>query len=78
MYNDDAFAVHSKAGVPGKSRESWNPGKTDFWVERQFGVLATHSPSAEELDRAGPAILGLDQRAADQPRPKLLYAEVMR
>lgn len=78
MYNDEAFAVHSKAGVLGKFRESWNPGETDFWVERQFGVLAIYSPSAEALDQAGAAILGLGRRAADQLRPKLLYAEVIR
>ena len=33
MYDYDVFSVESKAEVLEKSREFWNPGKTDFWSE---------------------------------------------
>lgn len=58
-----------KAAVLEKSREFWNPGRTDFCVERHFGVLEIHSPSAEEVERTGTAILAdRVRRAADQLR----------
>src|SRR5262249_61063947 len=33
MHDYDVFSVESKAEVLDKSREFWNPGKTDFWSE---------------------------------------------
>src|SRR5215468_10242954 len=33
MHDYDVFSVESKAEVLEKSREFWNPGKTDFWSE---------------------------------------------
>jgi 4-aminobutyrate aminotransferase-like enzyme len=33
MHDYDVFSVESKAEVLAKSREFWNPGKTDFWSE---------------------------------------------
>jgi len=33
MHDYDVFSVESKAEVLEKSREFWNPGKTDFWGE---------------------------------------------
>src|ERR1039457_6372477 len=33
MHDYDVFSVDSKAEVLEKSREFWNPGKTDFWSE---------------------------------------------
>jgi len=35
MYDYDVFSVESKAEVLEKSREFWNPGKTDFWSETE-------------------------------------------
>ena len=33
MHDYDVFSVESKAEVLRKSREFWNPGKTEFWSE---------------------------------------------
>jgi acetylornithine/succinyldiaminopimelate/putrescine aminotransferase len=33
MHDYDVFTVDSKAEVLAKSREFWNPGKTDFWAQ---------------------------------------------
>ncbi|MGN6678012.1 MAG: class-III pyridoxal-phosphate-dependent aminotransferase [Streptosporangiaceae bacterium] len=33
MHDHDVFSMESKAEVLEKSREFWNPGKTDFWSE---------------------------------------------
>jgi hypothetical protein len=48
------------------------------FVERQFGVLEVHSPDAEQVERAGKAILdGIGATAEDTLRPKLLYVDVI-
>jgi hypothetical protein len=49
-----------------------------LFVERHFGVLEIHSPSADDVGRAGQAILdGLGRDAGDQLRPRLLYSDVI-
>jgi hypothetical protein len=49
-----------------------------LFVERHFGVLEVHSRDPAAVERAGQAILaGIGQGAADQLRPRLLYADVI-
>jgi hypothetical protein len=49
-----------------------------LFVERQFGVLEVHARDAAEVGRAGQAILaGIGHGAADQLRPRMLYADVI-
>lgn len=49
-----------------------------LFVERQFGVLEVHATDAEEVARAGEAILrGIDARPQDQLRPQVLYRDVI-
>jgi hypothetical protein len=49
-----------------------------LFVERQFGVLEVHSRDADDLGRAGRAILdGIGHVAADQLQPRLLYSDVI-
>ncbi|MEA2294156.1 MAG: hypothetical protein QOE86_1795, partial [Solirubrobacteraceae bacterium] len=48
------------------------------FVERQFGVLEVHSPDAEQVARAGEAILaGIAARAEDTLRPRVLYLDTI-
>src|SRR6266568_2990787 len=39
MHDYDVFSVESKAEVLSKSREFWNPGKTDFWSESGIDLV---------------------------------------
>jgi hypothetical protein len=49
-----------------------------LFVERQFGVLEVHSRDADDLGRAGRAILdGIGHVADDQLQPRLLYSDVI-
>src|ERR1017187_7762474 len=49
-----------------------------LFVERQFGVLEVHSRDADDLGRAGRAILdGIGHSADDQLQPRLLYSDVI-
>src|SRR5262245_54880210 len=49
-----------------------------LFVERQFGVLEVHSPSAAAVQRAGEAILtGLGRSATDQLKPALAYSDII-
>jgi hypothetical protein len=49
-----------------------------LFVERQFGVLEVHSRDADDLGRAGRAILdGIGHVAGDQLQPRLLYSDVI-
>jgi hypothetical protein len=49
-----------------------------LFVERHFGVLEIHSARADDVERAGQAILdGLGRGAGDQLRPALLYSDVI-
>jgi hypothetical protein len=49
-----------------------------LFVERQFGVLEVHAADADDVARAGDAILaGIGARASDQLRPQVLYRDVI-
>jgi hypothetical protein len=49
-----------------------------LFVERQFGVLEVHAPDLADVEQAGRAILaGLQADAADQLRPRILFADVI-
>ena len=49
-----------------------------LFVERQFGVLEVHAPGLPAVEQAGQAILaGLQAKAADQLRPRLLFCDVI-
>jgi len=55
MHDYDVFSVESKAEVLAKSREFWNPGKTDFWSDRALiwsstGARATSSGTCPASD----------------------------
>jgi hypothetical protein len=49
-----------------------------LFVERQFGVLEVHAADADDVARAGEAILaGIRAGAGDQLRPEVLYRDVI-
>jgi hypothetical protein len=49
-----------------------------LFVERQFGVLEVHAADAEDVARAGAAILaGIGASPADQLKPQVLYRDVI-
>ncbi len=49
-----------------------------LFVERQFGVLEVHAADADDVARAGEAILaGIGARPSDQLRPQVLYRDVI-
>jgi hypothetical protein len=49
-----------------------------LFVERQFGVLEVHAADADDVARAGEAILaGIGARPGDQLRPQVLYRDVI-
>ena len=49
-----------------------------LFVERQFGVLEVHGAGLAEVEQAGQAILaGLQAKAADQLRPRVLFCDVI-
>ncbi|HEX6092309.1 MAG TPA: hypothetical protein VFZ07_03095 [Dongiaceae bacterium] len=59
-----------------KSVPSVQPGI--LFVERQFGVLELHSHDADEVNRAGAAVLkGIGRKATDQLKPRVLYTDVI-
>jgi hypothetical protein len=49
-----------------------------LFVERQFGVLEVHAADADDVARAGAAILaGIGAEPGDQLRPQVLYRDVI-
>jgi len=49
-----------------------------LFVERQFGVLEVHAADADDVARAGEAILaGIGASPADQLKPQVLYRDVI-
>jgi hypothetical protein len=49
-----------------------------LFVERQFGVLEVHAADADDVARAGEAILaGIRAEPGDQLRPEVLYRDVI-
>jgi hypothetical protein len=71
-----ALAIERVIDLALKSVPSVEPGI--LYVERQFGVLEVHSPDPDDVAAAGRAILeGVGAQAADQLRPRVLYADVI-
>jgi len=49
-----------------------------LFVERQFGVLEVHAEDADDVARAGAAILaGIGAKPGDQLKPQVLYRDVI-
>jgi acetylornithine/succinyldiaminopimelate/putrescine aminotransferase len=53
MHDYDVFTVESKAEVLEKSREFWNPGKTDFWTESGVDLVIDRRESYFIWDMSG-------------------------
>src|SRR6266496_392296 len=53
MHDYDVFSVRSKAEVLEKSREFWNPGKTDFWAETGVDLVIDRRESYFIWDMSG-------------------------
>src|SRR5258707_6893731 len=53
MHDYDVFTVGSKAEVLDKSREFWNPGKTDFWSETGVDLVIDRRESYFIWDMSG-------------------------
>src|SRR6266568_6305964 len=70
------LAIERVTDLALRAEPSVEPGI--LFVERQFGVLEVHSPSAHAVQRAGQAILdGLGRSASDQLRPHLQYNDII-
>ena len=71
-----ALAIHRVADLALKAAPEMEPGL--LFTERQFGLLELHSDDADELDRAGGAILsGIGASAADQLKPRVLFHDII-
>jgi len=53
MHDDDVYTVESKAEVLEKSRDFWNPGKTDFWSETGVDLVIDRRESYFIWDMSG-------------------------
>jgi acetylornithine/succinyldiaminopimelate/putrescine aminotransferase len=53
MHDYDVFTVQSKAEVLEKSREFWNPGKTDFWAQTGVDLVIDRRESYFIWDMSG-------------------------
>jgi acetylornithine/succinyldiaminopimelate/putrescine aminotransferase len=53
MHDYDVFTVESKAEVLEKSRDFWNPGKTDFWTETGVDLVIDRRESYFIWDMSG-------------------------
>lgn len=53
MHDYDVFTVESKAEVLEKSRDFWNPGKTDFWSETGVDLVIDRRESYFIWDMSG-------------------------
>lgn len=71
-----ALAIQRVIDAALKATPEVEPGL--LYVERQYGILEVHSPSAEVVERAGQAILTiLNAKAEDQLAPKILYSDII-
>ncbi len=71
-----ALSIHRIADLALKESPDMEPGI--LFTERQFGLLELHSDEAEDLDRAGAAILrGIGAKPADQLAPKVLFHDII-
>src|SRR6478752_7475842 len=57
MHDYDVFTVDSKADVLDKSREFWNPGKTDFWSETGVDLVIDRREDYFIYDMSGKRLL---------------------
>jgi hypothetical protein len=71
-----ALAIHRIADLALKESPDMEPGI--LFTERQFGLLELHADDADELDRAGRAILkGIGAKPEDQLAPKVLFHDII-
>nr|ACJ12450.1 hypothetical protein [Rhodococcus sp. T104] len=71
-----ALAIQRVIDAALKATPEVEPGL--LYVERQYGILEVHSPSADVVERAGQAILKtLNAKAEDQLKPKILYSDII-
>ena len=59
MHDYDVFTAESKAEVLEKSREFWNPGKTDFWTESGIDLVIDRRESYFFWDMSGVRLIDL-------------------
>src|ERR1700730_15251130 len=57
MYDYDVFTGGCKAEVLDKSREFWNPGKTDFWSEAGIDLVIDRRESYFIWDMSGARLI---------------------
>ena len=71
-----ALAIHHVTDVALKSVPEAEPGI--LYTERQFGILELHSENAEDVERAGRAVLAaIGAKAEDQLKPQILYTGIV-
>lgn len=71
-----ALAIHRICDLALKKMPDMEPGL--LYTERQYGILELHSADLTQLEEAGKAILdGIGHKAADQLRPRTLYADII-
>jgi hypothetical protein len=71
-----ALAIHHVTDVALKSVPEAEPGI--LYTERQFGILELHSENAEDVERAGRAVLAaIGAKADDQLKPQILYTGIV-
>ncbi|MFT5114116.1 MAG: hypothetical protein ACI8P9_003450 [Parasphingorhabdus sp.] len=71
-----ALAIHRIVDLALKESPDMEPGI--LFTERHFGLLELHSNDAEELNKAGAAILkGIDAQPTDQLVPEILFSDII-
>lgn len=71
-----ALAIHRIADLALKAAPDMEPGI--LFTERQFGLLELHADDADELSRAGKAILkGIGAKPTDQMAPQVLFHDII-
>ena len=71
-----ALAIHRIVDLALKKAPDLEPGL--LFTERQFGLLELHSDDADEVDRAGGAILdGIGASAGQQLAPTILFQDII-
>jgi len=71
-----ALAIHHVTDVALKTVPEAEPGI--LYTERQFGILELHSENAEDVERAGAAVLAaIGAKATDQLKPQILYTGIV-
>lgn len=71
-----ALAIHHVTDVALKTVPEAEPGI--LYTERQFGILELHSENADDVERAGRAVLAaIGAKADDQLKPQILYTGIV-